>query len=94
MAEQGEEKFGEKRPPRRDEWGNDFRKYDLRPIKSEQVKCPPPEGCRDHVTMTHSIEMDVAACNQMEAIMLTMQGQPIPSKKEWVPVTRVLNSYN
>lgn len=89
--EQGEEKFGEKRPPRKDEWGNDFRRFDLHTIKSEK-KCT--DECKDHVTMTYSIEMDVAACTQMEAIMLTMQGQPIPTKKDWVPVTRVLSSYN
>jgi hypothetical protein len=91
MAHEGEEKFGEKRPPRKDEWGNDFRTFQLHDMKIEK-KCT--DECKDHVTMTYSIEMDVVACGQMEAIMLTMQGQPLPTKKDWVTVTRVLSSYN
>lgn len=91
MAHESEDKFGEKRPARKDQWGNDYRMIIEKPMKFDK-KCT--DECKDHVTMTWSVEMDVPAISGLEAMMLMIQGQEIPIKKEWTPIIRVLSSYN
>jgi hypothetical protein len=94
MTGHGDEKFGEMRPSRRDEWGNDYRPAAvLMPFKVE--KACDPKMCRDHVTLTYSVEQDVPSVkNPLELMQLMMTGQEIPTAKQWVPIIRVLNTYN
>lgn len=94
MNGHSDEKFGEKRPSKRDEWGNDYRPAAV--LMPFQVKraCD-PKLCRDHVTITYSVEQDVPSVSSpLELFMLMQKGEPIPTAKQWVPVIQVLNSYN
>lgn len=85
--------FGENRDlVRKDEWGNTFRPPAvLQPFKIERA-CD-PKVCTNHVTVNFSIETDVIT-NPLAAFQAMLQGQEPPTSKQWVPVLRVLSSYN
>jgi len=88
-----EEKFGEQRPQRRDADGNNFFQLELHPMKFEVCECRKQSD--GHITLSGSIEQDMpSVSNPMELMQLMMTGQPIPTEKKWVPIMRVLSSYN
>lgn len=84
------DKFGEDRSgQRKDQWGNTYHTFDLVPFKIERTcKCP------DHTSITFSIEADVIAVSQRDALIMAMQGEEVPTKKDWVPLYRVQNQHN
>jgi hypothetical protein len=83
---------GQPKDVKKDEWGNDYRTFQLMPLQVK--KSCHPEHCLDHVTMTYSVEMDVSAVTGLETAVMMMQGQEIPTERRWVPITRVLVGYN
>lgn len=91
------EMFGEQRPSgrapaRKDERGNDYRPAPVpQPFKIER-SCDPKE-CKTHVTLTYSIEQDVIA-DPREALKAMFTGEQPATVRQWVPVLRVLSSYN
>jgi len=94
MNGHSEDKFGEKRPAKRDEWGNDYRPASV-PMPFKVEKACDPKVCRDHVTIIYSVEQDMpSVSNPMEMLQMMMTGQEIPVAKQWVPIIRVLNGYN
>lgn len=81
----GHDKFGEVRPTQP-------RIIDAVPYKIEKA-CK----CHDHVVMSYSLEMDVPdtkGMSQLDMVRMMMSGEQPPVKRQWVPVSYVLSSYN
>ena len=80
----------DKLPQKKDEWGNTFRTFDLKPLQIKRIPC----DCLDHTIMGFQVEMDVMAVTGVEAFLLMSRGEEIPTKREFVTMMQVLSSHN
>ena len=82
--QRGHDKFGETRP-------GQPRVIDARPYRIAKA-CK----CSDHIVLEYSLELELpkAGLNQLDMLRMAMAGEQIPMEMQWVPVSRVLASYN
>lgn len=81
------DKFGEHRPDSqpKDEWGNDLRKFDLKPMQVKRA-C----DCKDHLVMSYSIEMEVPVGDNRTVMLTMLTGKDVETAKQWVPVASIM----